>query len=117
MTTPRAAISSADPGSENDRDTSALAGTVVPRGRRIVMPDGPMSSAWHSEIRPAKDFLTAKTAGVRSPTRLSPGSLLRSNDMFNFPPAPGDTQKIERFLGTEAASGGGGRDRAGGRSP
>ncbi len=47
-TRPRAAISSRDPGSENDTDTSARGSAPLPRGRLIVIPEGAMSSAWQS---------------------------------------------------------------------
>src|SRR5436190_8254057 len=97
ITTPFAEISSGEPGSENERDTSAWVGTIVPRGRRIVIPDVPTSSAWHSEIRPAKAFLTANTAGVRSAARRSLGTRLLSNIMFSSWPRSGHDAKKTMF--------------------
>ena len=84
-TTPRAAISSREPGSAKASATSVRASTALPRGRLMVIPEAAMSSAWQSWIwrlgwppGPAIDFLTAKTAGTRSVCRRSWGARRRS---------------------------------------
>ena len=68
-TTPRAEISSCDPGSENDRSTSVRGMMNVPRGRFMVIPDGVMSSAWQSCTLRADRLLHGEHGG--HPFRLS----------------------------------------------